>query len=274
MNPSLNHVLMLQLDEAFRNQTQLRTHVHKNLDLSHIHGSNMYCSEESYAQFEYELHKTQKQNLCFIGGGNYHYISYFMLSRIRQDFSLVLFDNHTDSSPGMPILSCGSWVDWALRKLPRLKKVLIIGVQDSHASLISPDFSDLVQCIPHSQLSDTDLITKALSYLPTQACYLSIDKDVLLPQYASTNWDQGILSLDSLLYYISIVQSHSQILSADVCGEATHGESISYNNPQLQSPNEMVNLAIFNQLCSLKTHRESKPQSIFSLRNRRNNRSA
>ena len=62
-------------------------------------------------------------------------------------------------------------------------------------------------------------MTRMVGQLPTEAVYVSIDKDVLDPRDALTNWNQGRLRLDALLGAIAILGRHRQIVGADVCGD-------------------------------------------------------
>ncbi len=55
--------------------------------------------------------------------------------------------------------------------------------------------------------------------IPTKHVYISIDKDVLRPQDAQTNWDQGTMSLQMLLIYIDYLFRYKHVLGVDVCGE-------------------------------------------------------
>ena len=49
--------------------------------------------------------------------------------------------------------------------------------------------------------------------------YLSIDKDVLCPEDARTNWDQGEMKLEELEEMIKQVFQKRNVLGIDVCGE-------------------------------------------------------
>lgn len=89
-------------------------------DFSTLEGTNCYCSEESAARIRQAISGLPLSAVHMIGTGDYHYISLFWLERIREPFSLVLFDNHPDDQPSAfspDTLSCGSWVAEA-RKLP------------------------------------------------------------------------------------------------------------------------------------------------------------
>ena len=51
--------------------------------------------------------------------------------------------------------------------------------------------------------------------------YISVDKDVLNPQSAVTNWDQGSLTLNELEHLLSIILKHEKIIGIDICGECS-----------------------------------------------------
>ena len=49
--------------------------------------------------------------------------------------------------------------------------------------------------------------------------YISIDKDVLDPSSAITNWDQGSLTLSELEQLLAVVFRQEQVIGIDICGE-------------------------------------------------------
>ncbi len=56
--------------------------------------------------------------------------------------------------------------------------------------------------------------------LAGQSIYLSVDKDCLQPEAATTDWEQGCLSLSGLLHGIRRLRAACGIVGADVCGES------------------------------------------------------
>ena len=52
-----------------------------------------------------------------------------------------------------------------------------------------------------------------------EGIYLSLDKDVLSPQDARTNWDQGVMRVDEMLAAIGMMRA--RIVAADVTGEVS-----------------------------------------------------
>jgi hypothetical protein len=55
--------------------------------------------------------------------------------------------------------------------------------------------------------------------LPVKRVYVSIDKDCLKKEYALTNWEEGLLSLDELLSMLRIIRENLDIAAADVTGD-------------------------------------------------------
>jgi hypothetical protein len=64
--------------------------------------------------------------------------------------------------------------------------------------------------------------------LPTEAVWLTIDKDVLARGEAATNWDQGDMTVDHILEAIDKLARHCKVLGADVCGD--------YSTPRYADP--------------------------------------
>jgi hypothetical protein len=62
-------------------------------------------------------------------------------------------------------------------------------------------------------------IDAVFSAIPTEAVWVTIDKDVLPESEALTNWDQGRMPLAALLAMLRTVGQHKRMLGADVCGE-------------------------------------------------------
>ena len=172
-------------------------------DFSHIEGSRCYCSEEAGNEIRRLISTVPLEAVHYIGTGDFHYQTLFWLERIREPFSLILLDNHPDNQPGAfgeELLSCGGWVREAM-KLPLLRDFTWL----RRTSDYSPD-------------------------APAQAfpLYISIDLDILSPEYARTGWDQGDMSLTDLCRILTDIVSRSGstgsgkgVIGADICGGMT-----------------------------------------------------
>ncbi len=208
------------------------------------------CSMASLRDFERDL-KVQHLNgvtgpqLAFIGSGDFHHLSLPLISEATAGASgvqVVVFDNHPDNMRFPVGVHCGSWV-WRVARLPQVAQVHVVGITSgdigaSHAweNHLRPLYRGRV-CywstgvdvawakrlrLGHAicSFNNTEAMLEAfLSYQSTQTApiYLSIDKDVLDPAEAMSNWDQGVLRVAQLVE--TIEQLHHRLLGGDVNGE-------------------------------------------------------
>ncbi|WP_427339365.1 arginase family protein [Caloranaerobacter sp. DY30410] len=152
--------------------------------------------------------------IVFLGSGDYHYLSYFLIKNLSNKPYLILFDNHFDMNyapDGM--LSCGSWVREALID-DLIKGVLVIGASSMskptnfwHPGIIHiTNPNDIINLNKYKNLFKYDL-------------YISIDKDVLDPSVLRTDWDQGKMKEDTLLRWLSEISSKGKVVGVDLCGD-------------------------------------------------------
>lgn len=215
------------------------------INLKDIQGTKLFCTEKSFYEIAYKLQGLTKCGVYLIGSGDFHYVSYILLANIDQPFTLLLFDNHSDliTSTRWSPLSCSSWVARSLELLPNLKKVIIIGARPDTFCNVDPDLLYKVIYIPYypvdrNQYGDyfcfssfisrykpiveqgmQAAILDLLSVIPTEAVYISIDKDVLDKKYAVTNWDQGEMVIDDLLIALREILKAKKVCGLDICGE-------------------------------------------------------
>jgi hypothetical protein len=64
-----------------------------------------------------------------------------------------------------------------------------------------------------------NLFLPVLKRLPTPRVYLSIDKDCLRNEYALTNWEEGMFSLEELLLMLKLIMDHADIVGVDIVGD-------------------------------------------------------
>lgn len=193
------------------------------IDISNISGTNCYLSPDSKKEINKIISDVTLKEIHFLGSGNYHYLTYFFLKKIECDFSLLVFDNHTDMQKPMfeGILSCGSWIREALIKLKHLKQVYICGVSKEHMEEYDSDlFKEDDSNSPINRVkfleSDTCLLNNISSEYPI---YLSIDKDVLCKKDAITDWDQGDMKLTRLCQILKELANNTyKFIGVDICG--------------------------------------------------------
>lgn len=192
-------------------------------DISEVPGTNCYLDDGAADFIRKEISDLPVTGVRFLGSGNYHYLSYLWMEKIREDFALLLLDNHPDNMPpAFPgLLSCGGWVERALLDFSNLKAVYMCGVSKEHLEEVGrlPDEVSVIST------GDILAIPKGLPL------YISLDKDVLSKDFAATDWDQGDMSLNSLLDIFNSLKAHN-ILAIDICGDkkAPTPEELELNN--------------------------------------------
>ncbi len=212
-------ITVLHFDDTYHEQQRLLKYPHKEIDLEKLQHVNLYCEPDSLKNLQKSLQVRSERGITFIGSGNYHYVSFLFLNEITKPFTLVLFDNHPDlgtaTEQEQTLLSCGTWVSYALRELPLLQRVVIIGPTTNmpHQAIDSR-----VVMFPFDG-SHHHSLKSILSAIHTETIYISIDKDVLNRSDAVTNWDQGIMNSKTLINYLAFILKNKQAEGIDICGE-------------------------------------------------------
>ena len=194
------------------------------VEVQELPGSNCYCDGDAVETLRQKLEEFDADGIHFIDSGNYHYMSRIWLEKLNTPFRLVVFDNHTDMQPPAfgGLLSCGGWVAASLEELPLLKEVLLVGPDQEAFDQTEPVLREKVRFLSREKLGEMTLEEKVSFFeeltaeLPT---YLSVDKDVLCPEEASTTWSQGEMTLEELCQFVKILLEKQDILGMDVCGE-------------------------------------------------------
>lgn len=202
-------------------------------DFTSLQGTNIMLDPLAYSQIAAAIADINPLGIHFLDSGNYHYLSYLWMEKIERDFSLLLFDNHPDTTSPMEdgLLECGSWVKEACNNLRHLSQVYILGASHAHILESAP-------------LPAKVKIISDVSEIPgDSSLYISIDKDVLSSDYAATDWDQGTMSLNGLLTQLHKSKTHD-ILGLDICGEKKSNPS--FHELEL---NHRTNLALLEFFC-------------------------
>ncbi|WEG12218.1 arginase family protein [Pullulanibacillus sp. KACC 23026] len=255
----ITHINLMNFDETLVTQEMLVDFPHRWIDVHDIPSTQGYCTFDSLEEIRKRLADIDVHSITYIGNGNYHYVTYLLLEKIKEPFSLVLFDHHTDAMandiPG--VISCGSWVSYSLDHLPYLQRVVIVGARSQ------PLYSERVMLIAEEELMNLSMraVQERIEQFIEGPIYVSVDKDVLYDKAAATNWDQGSMGLLQLLNLLRKLDSRIEVLGMDICGEW----------PTLQYPfldketydkirkNERVNRAILDSLQINNSH-HSIPQ--------------
>lgn len=194
------------------------------VEVQELPGSNCYCDGDAMETLRQKLEEFDADGIHFIDSGNYHYMSRIWLEKLNTPFRLVVFDNHTDMQPPAfgGLLSCGGWVAASLEELPLLKEVLLVGPDQEAFDQTEPVLREKVRFLSREKLGEMTLEEKVSFFEELTAelpMYLSVDKDVLCPEEASTTWSQGEMTLEELCEFVKILLEKQDILGMDVCGE-------------------------------------------------------
>ena len=194
------------------------------VEVQELPGSNCYCDEEAAKVLKEKLEKFSAGGMHFIDSGNYHYMSRIWLEKLEVPFRLVVFDNHTDMQlPAFGgLLSCGGWIAASLEEIPLLEEVILIGPDQEAFDQTEPAFRQKVQYLSREKLRTMTLEEKREFFEKLEMdypMYISVDKDVLCKEDASTTWSQGDMTLEELCQFVEILLDKQQILGMDVCGE-------------------------------------------------------
>lgn len=242
------------------------------IDCSDIQETDMYCSKNAYEKIWGRIEPYGIQGIHYIDSGNYHYISKIITDHIDEPFGLVMYDHHTDMQmPMVPeMMSCGDWAGQALSQNKNLRQLVIVGPPES-------DIEQTLESYSRSQSGRLltfsaedlhgDLLENKLKLIRTDLpLYISIDKDVLGPEYTETNWSQGDMSIDGLERLLSVFLGgqgeeknsdacrndernagdirHSRILGIDICGEIQTDIPVP-EYLEAEEKNEKVNIELF-----------------------------
>ena len=193
----------------------------KWIDCRHLSGTDCYCDNEGKDALERIMSRYPVGSIHFIDSGNYHYVTKFWTDRIHEPFVLIVFDHHPDMQPALfeHILSCGSWVTDVLESNPDCRKVIIVGASEELIRSVPDEYTERVHFYSDSDLNHEKSWERFAKEVISEPVYISIDKDVLSPEYAITNWDQGVMSLKELKKLLDIILLHHPVLGVDVCGE-------------------------------------------------------
>ena len=208
------------------------------------------CPLERYAALESHLDglMPDTHGPVFTGSGDYHHLTLYLLKRLMRRgvaaaLDIVVCDNHPDNMRYPFGLHCGSWVSHAAA-LPGVRRIHVAGITSAdigwrHAweNRLAPfvrkklfywslgrgaAWLKLIGRGDHNRSFDApdDLVKAlALELRHSPALYLSMDKDVLSPAFARTNWDQGRFAPEHLGDVIGACAG--RLLGADVTGDAS-----------------------------------------------------
>ena len=76
--------------------------------------------------------------------------------------------------------------------------------------------------------------------------YISLDKDVMAPQWARTDWTQGEYSLDEVEEILRLAAREMDVAAVDICGEISASKGAT---PEDNRINFETNTKLYNLIC-------------------------
>ena len=193
------------------------------VDCLRIAGTDCYCDPSAAEELRRKIDACSPHGIHFMDSGDYHYVTKFWTDKIREPFSLLVFDHHPDMQAPLfdGVLSCGGWVKTMLDENPLLGEVTIVGADEHLIEEVDPKYRSRVHFYGERDLRDATAWCRFARERESLPVYVSIDKDVLDRQAVITNWDQGSLSLCGLERLLGEVLDRDRVIGIDICGECT-----------------------------------------------------
>ena len=170
-------------------------------DWRELEGTHCYCDGPAQGYILAHL-PVPLPRLRWLDSGDYHYMSHLLARQEKEPFHLVLLDHHPDNQePAFGgVLSCGSWVKALQEENPQVRDVLEIGPEGCPEG------------IPEGWLEERS----------GERVYVSLDKDIMGPEWARTDWSQGTHSLEQVKGILSqLLEGPVKVVAVDVCGGLT-----------------------------------------------------
>src|SRR5262245_24017129 len=161
----------------------------------------------------------------FVGSGDFHHVTLALVRRLKERCNLLVLDNHPDWMRGLPFMHCGTWLKYAAR-LPQVRSIFHVGGDvdfDNRYRWLAPwpllrsgkiTVFPSVRTFRRSGWRDVahepvrpnpfthagpkrlgGLLHAFRAELARYPLYISLDKDGMVPEDATVNWDSGYLTL-------------------------------------------------------------------------------
>lgn len=213
----------MNFTHVYEQESFLRNRRFSWVDCTDLHGTDCYLDPEAEQLLKQRIAPYSPHGIHFIDSGNYHYLTKLWTDKLKEPFSLVVFDHHPDMQPSLfdGLMSCGCWVKTVMETNPMLRGVTLIGASEKLFDRVPEAYRERVHFYSDSRLShDEAWKSFSLRHL-NEPVYVSIDKDVLNTAAARTNWDQGTMSLPELEKVFSVILRTERVIGVDICGECS-----------------------------------------------------
>jgi len=232
-------IVLFDFDGVYKTQNFYENQNCKWICLKKMSGTNAFCDRRAQNKLREKLSGIKLPNISFIGSGNYHYMSLFLIEKIKEDFTLVVFDNHSDSQKPIfdEMLSCGSWIRSAYKNETHLKQIVLVGTNEESLRVMDNKLKSKITVIPYSTIAIDKNWCYKLQEIINYPVYISIDKDVFSEEIVKTNWDQGNMNLAEFLNAFNIIKNNHKVIGMDICGEYTvnYTDFLTFRNANIRN---------------------------------------
>lgn len=216
-----NNILLFDFDCIYKSQDFYKKDKYSYIYQNHLEGTDAYCDTIASTDIRKHIQNIALPAISFIGSGNYHYISMFLTEKIEEDFTLILFDNHTDMQKPIfdDLLSCGNWLRCAFESEKHLKQIILVGQSRISTKALDDRFKKKILAFPNDIITKRDDWYTDLANTIKYPVYISVDKDVFCNDVARTNWDQGNMDMYEFMKAVEYITENHKLIGMDVCGE-------------------------------------------------------
>jgi hypothetical protein len=214
------------------------------------------CSFRRFGRFEDTLNRALETDhdrgpaVALYGSGDFHHVSLALVRRVNFPINLLVLDNHPDWMRAVPFLHCGTWLYHAAR-LPQVERVFHLGGDvdfDNYYRCLAPwsllrsgkisvvpairSFrggawagiaTDPIRSVVPERAEDRigAIVDGFRTELAKRPIYISLDKDVMVQEAATVNWDSGHLSVAEVLSILGafLRGSGGNLAGMDITGD-------------------------------------------------------
>lgn len=218
-----NRPVVMNFTGIYEKETFYRSEKICWIDCRDVHGTNCYCDEEAEQILTERIRSFPPEGIHFIDSGNYHYMTKLWTDKMKRPFVLILIDHHPDAQPSLfeNLLSCGCWVGRMLDENPYIRKVVLLGAEDSLVEGLPERYRNRIASYNEEAVVHDQIWKEFREKHIDAPVYLTIDKDILDPSQVKTNWNQGKMKLADLKKVIRLIVQHEEVAGIDICGECT-----------------------------------------------------
>jgi arginase family enzyme len=187
----------------------------------------------------YAFIRPQTAPFTLFGSGDFHHLSALWLRKLEEPVTLVSFDNHPDWDIRPPRWCCGTWINRAL-ELPTVRKAVIWGCGNFELNWPGNLFvsrkglrSQRLAVWPWTErlkasgrkrwpgMTHENWREKFSAFareLSGENVYITIDLDCLGREESTTNWENGLFTVEDILWALEEMRARTRIVGGDLCG--------------------------------------------------------